>query len=192
MSSNTTNMVKQILAGGDVRSIIANAEASNKMDEATKTVVRNGKKVRKQVKRKKRKKILTQAQKKAIKKAQKASKTSAARMQRKKSLKIARTLEGIHLGEEMNVEAVGIICPDCGGSDVVIQHDEENGATTFFCPDCESEFVLCNVDNLEDEDLAEDEDEVPEAYYDDESDEDADIEAEDSVEDEEYFSDDED
>lgn len=148
-------MLTRILEGEDPRAVIAAAasevapasiEPSTAIDEVatvTKKVVRNGKVVKKKVKKYKKKRILSAAQKRALKKAQQASKKGSANAKRKKSLRKAATLEDDQL-ELMNT----IICPYCGCTEVSAETDPDENQTICTCPDCEHQFVLVDVETF--------------------------------------------
>lgn len=175
--AKTVDMVSRILEGEDPRDVIRQAvdETGDEgvVDEAptmiTKKVVRNGKIVKKKVRKFKKHRILTAAQRRAIKKAQVASQKSGARMQRKKSLRKARTFED----KEEGLDCVNtIICPACGSDAVVTETDPDNNQTICTCPDCGKEFILVDTDVfspfMDDEDEDDDiELDIPDEWEDD-------------------------
>ena len=100
------------------------------LDEAMKMVVKNGKVVKKQIKRKKQK--MSAKQKQALKKAQKKAQSSSAKKARAKSMKV-RVKKGLNEAEDM-------ACPVC---DYVGPMEEvEDGV--FVCPECGEELVVDN------------------------------------------------
>ena len=98
------------------------------LDEAMKLVVKNGKVVKKQIKRKKQK--MSAKQKQALKKAQKKAQSSSAKRARAKSMKV-RVKKGLNEAEDME-------CPVC---DYVGPMEEiEDGV--YVCPECGEELVV--------------------------------------------------
>ena len=98
------------------------------LDEAMKLVVKNGKVVKKQIKRKKQK--MSAKQKQALKKAQKKAQSAGAKRARAKSMKV-RVKKGLNEAEDME-------CPVC---DYVGPMEEiEDGI--YVCPECGEELVV--------------------------------------------------
>lgn len=99
--------------------------SEEELDEAVKTVVRDGKVEKKNVPT--HKKRLTAAQKKALAQARKKAHTASANKARAKSMKKRNS---------MNMED-NIVCPECGFEGSEDDYDEEDGV--LYCPECGAE-----------------------------------------------------
>ena len=119
-------------------------DCGGNLEEAMKLVVKNGKVVKKKVKRKKQK--MSAKQKAALKKAQKASQKGSAKKARAKSMKV-RAKKGLNEGENKE-------CPECGYIGTMTEVDDG----VFECPDCHVELEIAE------EAIKESVDEVLESY----------------------------
>ena len=181
----TESVIQQIMEGKTPREAIDMA-LDEKAGYHKEKRIRDGKAEVVQVKNKKRKvhHALTAGQKKAIKKAHSAAANKKRAKSIKKGAKMGLYKDSVELNADVAVaesqemeaqvqevnavseaeeEAAGVVipCPDCANANLEVIDGEEEDDLILVCPECGKTYVICDTEEIEDDDDDDDKDGAP-------------------------------